>query len=164
MSPCWAPRPLTTWLPRGPILGPQLRPTCPYRGTEEFAKRVRRQGIKSVASYPRQEHGCINDKKVKGGAAAIWQRHANVKPVQEVVGARWAFEAEDYFMDFSAVVLRTGVGQVLYKAGYLDVHLGLAGANITLLSKWAAIIELAGLPFVVAADWDVEPQELIDSR
>eukprot|EP00972_Heterocapsa_arctica_P044388 6554221-Heterocapsa_arctica.AAC.1 len=113
-----------------------------WKGTEEFMNKTRKQGSKAIVSYPRQEYGSTNERAVHGGVASMWQRHANVKTIREVLGARSAFDEDAYFTDFTAVVIRTKAGQVLVISGYLDPYLGLAGTNITLLSKWAFIIKL----------------------
>eukprot|EP00972_Heterocapsa_arctica_P011477 1682667-Heterocapsa_arctica.AAC.1 len=35
--------------------------------------------------------------------------------------------------------------------------------NITMLSKWAFIIKLMGLPFLIVADFNCEPNDLIEA-
>eukprot|EP00972_Heterocapsa_arctica_P089110 13140402-Heterocapsa_arctica.AAC.1 len=84
-----------------------------WKGTEEFMNKTRKQGIKAIASYPRQEYGSTNERVVNEGVASMGQRHANVKTIREVLGARSAFDEDAYFADFTAVVIRTKAGQVV---------------------------------------------------
>ena len=132
--------------------------------TAKFFQGIRKQNMRGVASVPRRGDGADTEKSIKGGVAAFWQRHANVQPVESLPGSEFLFEGDkEFFQDFVAVVKRSSFGLFLVIFGYLNTYEGFSGENLRLLSKWSTLIRVCKLPYILMADFNHTPDEMLES-
>ena len=66
-------------------------------------------------------------------------------------------------LDWSSITLLLKGTPVMFVSVYLTCNTGKAGANLQKLSEIGAHVKDAGIPFVIAGDWNVPPSELLES-
>ena len=77
--------------------------------------------------------------------------HGLVEGVPQTSGDQW-----------TAAVVRVRKFDILFMAAYLDTGVGLSEGNINKLNEMAMLVRQTTLPFVILADWNLEPSELLD--
>ena len=65
--------------------------------------------------------------------------------------------------DWSSITLLLKGTPVMFVSVYLTCNTGIAGANLQKLSEICDHVKDAGIPFVIAGDWNVPPSELLES-
>ena len=65
--------------------------------------------------------------------------------------------------DWSSITLLLKGTPVMFVSVYLTCNTGITGANLQKLSEIGAHVKDAGIPFVIAGDWNVPPSELLES-
>ena len=87
------------------------------------------------------------------GVMICYRHHLRIsaytEQLQELKGSRWTLGQ-----------LRLKNTSVTVGAAYLHTGLGPTGANLSLLSELGLAIMTAGRPFIIGADWNMEPAEL----
>ena len=65
--------------------------------------------------------------------------------------------------DWSSITLLLKGTPVMFVSVYLTCNTGITGVNLQKLSEIGVHIKNAGIPFVIAGDWNVPPSELLES-
>ena len=65
--------------------------------------------------------------------------------------------------DWSSMTLLLKGTLVTFVSVYLTCNTGIAGTNLQKLSEIGSYVTNAGIPFVIAGDWNVPPSELLES-
>ena len=65
--------------------------------------------------------------------------------------------------DWSSMTLFLKGTQVMFVSVYLTCNTGIAGENLQKLSEIGSCVRNAGIPFIIAGDWNVPPSELLES-
>ena len=65
--------------------------------------------------------------------------------------------------DWSSMTLLLKGTPVIFVSVYLTCNTGIAGENLQKLSEIGSCVTNAGIPFVIAGDWNVLPSELLES-
>ena len=66
-------------------------------------------------------------------------------------------------LDWSSMTLLLKGTPVMFVSVYLTCDTGIAGTNLQKLSEIGSYATNAGIPFVIAGDWNVLPSELLES-
>eukprot|EP00974_Lingulodinium_polyedra_P042956 4124977-Lingulodinium_polyedra.AAC.1 len=65
--------------------------------------------------------------------------------------------------DIAAYSVEWGLGTLVVAFGWLTASLGIRGDNLTKLANWAGLLRSIQGPWIVCADWNATPEEIIDS-
>ena len=94
---------------------------------------------------------------VKGGTAILAKRHLRVGSIPAAARAELA-------NDIAPCVVHLRGMKVLMVSAYLRPGLGLAGENLRRLQALGALVGATRHPWIIHADWNLEPEELTASQ
>ena len=95
-----------------------------------------------------------------GGAAVLSKKHLHFSSMQIKEGGKEKTVQEMVGLDWAGVLLKLKGVTIFFISAYLTCGIGAAGINVKKLSGMIQKILELGLPFIVAADWNMEPAEL----
>ena len=100
-----------------------------------------------------------------GGAMLLIRRHLEVSSLGV---PNTATDPESKVRTFSqgtdwvAAELTIRGTRIAFMTAYLTCGIGMTGANVEQLSEIIAYMRIAGVPILIEADWNIEPQQLIE--
>ena len=125
------------------------------QGLVKLRSKFALQGFHSSVSAATQSE--LSQSGSCGGTAALFRSHLAIShPFGSIQPGAAGF-------DWSSMTLLLKGTPVMFVSVYLTCNTGIAGVNLQKLPEIGSCVTNAGIPFVIAGDWNVLPSELLES-
>ena len=125
------------------------------QGLVKFRSKFALQGFHSSVSAASQSE--LSQVGSCGGTATLFRSYLAIShPFGSIQPGAAGF-------DWSSITLLLKGTPVMFVSVYLTCNTGITGTNLQKLSEIGAHVKDAGIPFVIAGDWNVPPSELLES-
>ena len=98
-----------------------------------------------------------------GGTAVLVRKHISVRYHDGFEGDADMAPLRGHGVDWSAAVLRLRGTNVIMVSVYLTCGIGVAAENISKMQSIALYVKQARLPFIIAGDFNMSPQSVLES-